>query len=195
MLACSTRSKVFSEALAAQIEAPQSGSTRSVYEAKWTIYTKWCQNNHVNLRAPHQSHSRLPPVLFQDRKLQPSTINGYRSAIADKKGNCPLMSARTKISLVSWIVYIQTIKTFLWYFTSSQRLLLNPLHRPLEKSDLQDCLSLSSVFWQEQGEIHAWLNKTSNTKQTGPRCLSTPHPAFFQRISWPKRIQNVWLQW
>ena len=31
----------FSEAVAARIEAPQRGSTRSVYEAKWTIFTKW----------------------------------------------------------------------------------------------------------------------------------------------------------
>ena len=29
----------FSEAVAARIEAPQRGSTRSVYEAKWTIFT------------------------------------------------------------------------------------------------------------------------------------------------------------
>ena len=28
--------------------------------------------------------------LFQNRKLQPSTIDGYRSAIADKLGNSPL---------------------------------------------------------------------------------------------------------
>ena len=34
--------QVFSEAVAARIEAPQRGSTRSVYEAKWTIFTKWC---------------------------------------------------------------------------------------------------------------------------------------------------------
>ena len=27
---------------------------------------------------------------FQDRKLQPSTIYGYRSAIADKLGNLPI---------------------------------------------------------------------------------------------------------
>ena len=32
----------FSEAVAARIEAPQRRSTRSVYEAKWTIFTKWC---------------------------------------------------------------------------------------------------------------------------------------------------------
>ena len=30
----------FSEVVAARIEAPQRGSTRSVYEAKWTIFTK-----------------------------------------------------------------------------------------------------------------------------------------------------------
>ena len=32
----------FSETVAAEIEVPQRGSTRSVYEAKWTIFTKWC---------------------------------------------------------------------------------------------------------------------------------------------------------
>ena len=30
----------FSEAVAARIEAPQRGSTRSVYETKWTIFAK-----------------------------------------------------------------------------------------------------------------------------------------------------------
>ena len=41
----------------------------------------------------------VPPVklvadflmyLFQDRKLQPSTIDGYRSDIADRLGNSPI---------------------------------------------------------------------------------------------------------
>ena len=38
--ATAIKEQVFSEAVAAQIEAPQRGSTRSVYEAKWTIFTK-----------------------------------------------------------------------------------------------------------------------------------------------------------
>ena len=42
----------FSEAVAARIEAPQRGSTRSVYEAKWTIFTKWCITNQLDFRAP-----------------------------------------------------------------------------------------------------------------------------------------------
>ena len=42
----------FSEAVATRIEAPQRGSTRSVYEAKWAIFTKWCITNQVDFRAP-----------------------------------------------------------------------------------------------------------------------------------------------
>ena len=42
----------FSEAVAARIEAPQRRSTRSVYEAKWTIFTKGCLCNQVDLRSP-----------------------------------------------------------------------------------------------------------------------------------------------
>ena len=42
----------FSEAVATRIEAPQRGSTRSVYEAKWAIFTKWCLTNKVDFGAP-----------------------------------------------------------------------------------------------------------------------------------------------
>ena len=78
----------FSEAVAARIEAPQRGSTRSVYEAKWTIFTKWCLSNQVDFRAPPlKAIADFLLHLFQDKKLQPGTIDGYRSAIADKLGN------------------------------------------------------------------------------------------------------------
>ena len=72
----------FSEAVAAQIGAPQRRSTRSVYEAKW------CLSNQVDFRAPPlKAIADFLLYLFQDRKLQPGTIDGYRSAIADKLGN------------------------------------------------------------------------------------------------------------
>ena len=78
----------FSEAVATRIEAPQRGLTRSVYEAKLTIFTKWCISNKVDFRAlPIKSVADFLMYLFQDRNLQPSTIDGYRSAIADKLGN------------------------------------------------------------------------------------------------------------
>ena len=78
----------FSEAVAARIEAPQRRSTRSVYEAKWTIFTKWCLSNQVDFRAPPlKAIADFLLHLFQDKKLQPGTIDGYRSAIADKLSN------------------------------------------------------------------------------------------------------------
>ena len=78
----------FSETVAARIEAPQRRSTRSVYKAKWALFTKWCITNQVDFRAPPvKSVADFLMYLFEDRKLQPSTIDGYRSAIADKLGN------------------------------------------------------------------------------------------------------------
>ena len=89
--ASAIKERGFSEAVAARIEAPQRGSTRSVYETKWAIFTKWCLSNQVDFRAPPvKSVADFLMYLFQDRKLQPSTIDGYRSAIADKLGNSPI---------------------------------------------------------------------------------------------------------
>ena len=61
---------------------------KSVYEAKWAIFIKWCITNRVDFRAPPvKSVADFLMYLFEERKLQPSTIDGYRSAIADKLGN------------------------------------------------------------------------------------------------------------
>ena len=79
----------FSVAVAALIMAPQRGSTRSVYEAKWTIFTKWCLSNKVDFRSPPVKFiADFLLYLFQDRKLQPSTIRanaGVRSMLGKTK--------------------------------------------------------------------------------------------------------------
>ena len=83
------RDQVVSQAVAARIEAPQTGSTRSVYTSKWTIFTKWCHSNQVDFKAyPIKSIADFLLYLFQDKKLQPSTIDGYRSAIAEFAHQC-----------------------------------------------------------------------------------------------------------
>ena len=67
------------------------GDQPDLSEAKWTIFTKWCFSNQVDFRAPPvKSIANFLLYLFQGRKLQPSTIDGYRSAIADKLGNSPI---------------------------------------------------------------------------------------------------------
>ena len=77
--ASAIKAQGFSEAVAAHIEA------------KYTIFTKWCLSNQVDFRAPPvKSRPDFLLYLSHDRELQPSTIDGYRSAIADKLGNSPI---------------------------------------------------------------------------------------------------------
>ena len=72
----------FSEAVAPRIEAPQRGSNRSVYEAKWSIFTKWCLSNQVDFRAP-------PVKSIVDFLLTCCSRTGSYNqvGIADKLGN------------------------------------------------------------------------------------------------------------
>ena len=46
-------------------------------------------------------------------------------------------------------------------------------------------------------EVRYMPGKTEilDTNPTGQRCPCIHHPAFFPRISWPKRVQTVWPWW
>ena len=106
-----------------------------------------------------------------------------------------LMSVRMRISLVSWIASTETdprvggvspLGTFPWYCTSWQRLLLNWTRlpwstRPSRLSSCWPCFQVNAGVRSMLGYI-----RTSDTGQTGPRCLLIPHPVFFLRTSsWP----------
>ena len=86
--ASSIQEQGFSDEVAARIEAPQRLSTRAVYKSKWAIFVKWCDSNEVDFRSPSVNQiADFLLHLFKERKLQPSTIEGYRTAIADMVGN------------------------------------------------------------------------------------------------------------
>ena len=87
------RGRGFSEAVAARIEAPQRRSTRKICEGKWVVFEKWCQPNKVDIRA---SIADFLLHLFENQGLQYGTIEGYRSAIADKLGNDPVEISRNE---------------------------------------------------------------------------------------------------
>ena len=109
------------------------------------------------------------------------------------------------ISLISWIVStepdlkvrgVSPHGTSPWYCTSWQRLHLNPLKRTLWIIWHSRLLS----FWpwvRVNAVVRSMLGKIriSDIKQTGQRYPCTPHPAFFPRTSWPKRVHIVWPQW
>ena len=90
----------FSEAVAVRIEAPQRGSTRSIYEAKWTIFTKWCLTNQVDFRAPPvKSIADFLLYLFQV-SYNPVPLMTTDQPLLTNYGIHLSVSAKMKISLV-----------------------------------------------------------------------------------------------
>ena len=141
--------------MAAQIGAPQRVLTRSIYEAKWTIFTKWCLSNQVDFRAPPlKAIADFLLYLFQDRKLLPSTIDGYRSAIADKLGNSPInVSKDENLTRLLDSFHRDRPKGRRGIPSWNLSLILHQLTKapfePLNEAslDLQDCFSAGPGFW------------------------------------------------
>ena len=194
----------FSEAVATRIEAPQRGSTRSVYEAKWAIFTKWCITNQVDFRAPPvKSVADFLMYLFEDRKLQPSTIDGYRSAIADKLGNSTLSISKDE-NLTRLLDSFHRDRPKgrrgipSWKLSLVLHQLTKAPFEPIQEASLK-YLTFKTVFLlalgsgKRRSEIHAWQHR--NIRHQSDWCPCTHLPAFFPRTSWPRRVQIVWPQW
>ena len=182
----------FSEAVAARIEAPQRGSTRSVYEAKWTIFTKWCLSNQVDFRAPPlKVIADFLLHLFQDRKLQPGTIDGYRSAIADKLGN-------STINVIKDENLTRLMDSFhrdrpkgrrgipSWNLSLVLHQLTKAPFEPLKEASLKH-LTFKTVFLlalgsgKRRSEIHAWLHKNIRHQSDWSKVSLYPSPSFLSK--------------
>ena len=182
----------FSEAVAARIEAPQRGSTRSVYEAKWTIFTKWCLSNQVDFRAPPlKAIADFLLYLFQDRKLQPGTIDGYRSAIADKLGNAPInVSKDENLTRLLDSFHRDRPKGRRGIPSWNLSLVLHQLTKapfePLREASLKH-LTFKTVFLMALGsgkrrsEIHAWLHKNIRHQSDWSKVSLYPSPSFLSK--------------
>ena len=179
----------FSEAVATRIEAPQRGSTRSVYEAKWAIFTKWCITNQVDFRAPPvNSVADFLMYFFEERKLQPSTIDGYRSAIADKLGNSTLNISKdenlTRLldsfhgdgpkgrrGIPSW-----NLSLVLHQLTKAP---FEPIKEALKTFKTVFLLALGSG--KCRSEIHAWQSKNIRHQSDWSKVSLYPSPGFLSK--------------
>ena len=182
----------FSEAVAAKIEALQRGSTRSVYEANWTIFTKWCISNQVDFRAPPvKSVADFPMYLFQDRKLQPSTIDGYRSAIADKLGNSPFnISKDENLTHILDSFHRDRPKGTRGIPSWNLSLVLHQLTKapfePIKEASLK-YLTFKTVFLLALGsgkcrsEIHAWQNRNIRHQSDWSKVSLYPSSSFLSK--------------
>ena len=181
-----------SEAVAARIEAPQRRSTRSVYEAKWIIFTKWCLTNQVDFRAPPvKSVADFLMYLFEDKKLQPSTIDGYRSAIADKLGN-------TAINISKDDNLTRLLESFhrdrpkgrrgipSWNLSLVLHQLTKAPFEPLREASLKH-LTFKTVFLlalgsgKRRSEIHAWQHQNIRHQSDWSKVSLFPSPSFLSK--------------
>ena len=182
----------FSEAVAARIEAPQRGSTRSVYEAMWTICTKWCLSNQVDFRAPPlKAIADFLLHLFQDRKLQPGTIDGYRSAIADKLGNSTInVSKDENLTRLLDNFHRDRPKGRRGIPSWNLSLVLHQLTKapfePLKDASLK-YLTFKTVFLlalgsgKRRSEIHAWLHKNITHQSDWSKVSLYPSRSFLSK--------------
>ena len=182
----------FSEAVAARIEAPQRRSTRSVYEAKWTIFTKWCLSNQVDFRTPPLTAiADFLLHLFQDKNLQPGTIDGYRSAIADKLGNDPInISKDENLTRLLDSFHRDRPKGGRGIPSWNLSLVLHQLTKapfePLKEASLKH-LTFKTVFLMALGsgkrrsEIHAWLHKNIRHQSDWSKVSLYPSPSFLSK--------------
>ena len=182
----------FPEAVATRIEAPQRGSTRSVYEAKWTIFTKWCITNQVDFRSPPvKSVADFLMYLFEDRKLQPSTIDGYRSAIADKLGNLTLnISKDENLTRLLDSFHRDRPKGRRGIPSWNLSLVLHQLTKaPFEsiKEASLKCLTVKTVFLlalrsgKRRSEILAWQHKNIRHQSDWSKVSLYPSPSFLSK--------------
>ena len=182
----------FSEAVAARIEAPQRRSTRSVYEAKWTIFTKWCLSNQVDFRVPPlKAIADFLLYLFQDKKLQPGTIDGYRSAIADKLGNSSINVSKDE-NLTRLLDSFHRDRPKgrrgipSWNLSLVLRQLTKAPFEPLKESSLKH-LTFKTVFLlalgsgKRRSEIHAWLHKNIRHQSDWSKVSLYPSPSFLSK--------------
>ena len=182
----------FSEAVAARIEAPQRRSTRSVYEAKWAIFTKWCVTNQVDFRSPPvKSVADFLMHLFEDKKLQPSTIDGYRSAIADKLGP-------TTVNISKDDNLTRLLESFhrdrpkgrrgipSWNLSLVLHQLTKAPFEPLREASLKH-LTFKTVFLlalgsgKRRSEIHAWQHKNIRHQSDWSKVSLFPSPSFLSK--------------
>ena len=174
-------------------------------------FTKWCLSNQVDFRAPPlKAIADFLLHLFQEKKLQPSTIDGYRSAIADKLGNSTInVSKDENLSRLLDSFHRDRPKGRRGIPSWNLSLVLHQLTKApfdsLKEASLKH-LTFKTVFLlalgsgKRRSEIHAWLHKNIRHQLDWSKVypfvpLCTPHPVSYPRTSWLRKVQIVWHQW
>ena len=159
------------------------------------FFTKWCLSNQVDFRAPPlKAIADFLLYLFQDRKLQRGTIDGYRSAIADRLGNSPInVSKDENLTHLLDSFHRNRPKSWRGILSWNLSLVVHQLTKapfePPKEASLKH-LTFKTVFLlalgpgKHRSEIHGWLHKNIRHQSVGVRPSSrhSPSEANFTKI-------------
>ena len=156
------------------------------------FFTKWCLSNQVDFRAPPlKAIADFLLHLFQEKKLQPGTIDGYRSAIADKLGNSTInVSKDENLTRLLDSFHRDRPKGRRGIPSWNLSLVLHQLTKapfePLKEASLKH-FTFKTVFLlalgsgKRRSEIHAWLHKNIRHLSDWSKVSLYPSPSFLSK--------------
>ena len=190
--ASSIQAQGFSDEVATRIEAPQRQSTRAIYESKWSIFIKWCESHKVDFGSPSLNQvAEFLLFLFKEKNLQPSTIDGYRTAIADKIG-CDKVNFGKDENLTRLLDSFHRDKPKglrgvpSWNLSLVLHQLTQSPFEPLRKAFLKH-LTFKTVFLlalgsgKRRSEIHAWVHRNIRHQEDWANVPLFPSPCFLSK--------------
>ena len=156
------------------------------------FWTKWCDANQVDFRSPPvKSVADFLMYLFEDKKLQPSTIDGYRSAISDKLGDTTVnISKNDNLTRLLESFHRDRPKGRRGVPSWNLSLVLHQLTKapfePLREASLKH-LTFKTVFLlalgsgKRRSEIHAWQHKNIRHQSDWSKVSLFPSPSFLSK--------------
>ena len=130
--------------------------------------------------------------LFQDRNLQPSTTDGYRSAIADKLGSSPINISKDE-NLTRLLDSFHRDRPKgrrgipSWNLSRVLHQLTKAPFEPIKEASLKH-LTFKTVFLlalgsgKHRSEIHAWQNKNIRHQSDWSKVALYPSSSFLSKI-------------
>ena len=182
----------FSAEVAERIKAPQRESSRKVYQSRWSIFGKWCDQNQVEVTsATIPNVAEFLNYLFTEKTLKPATISGYRTAIADGLGvSGQAISKSSELNRLIASFFRDKPKPNKSIPTWDLSLVLLSLTKapfePLQEASMK-WLTYKTVFLlslasgKRRSEIHAWTHSSVSSRRDWSQVTLAPSPNFLAK--------------
>ena len=182
----------FSKSVAERVKAPQRFSSRRVYESRWAIFESWCKQSQVEFKKPTLSSiADFLTYLFNEKGLKPTTIAGYRTAIADHLGPAGIeISNSFELNrLIASFHRDRPVKDRnipSWDLSLVLLALTKAPFEPLKDAPLK-ILTFKTVFLmtlasgRRRGEVHAWTFRSLKHKTGWKEVTVSPSSVFLAK--------------